>query len=518
MPRTIALSGPMGSGKSTVGRALAARLGLPWIDTDAVLEARGRTITEVFAAEGERAFRQREAAIVAEALDKPPCVLSLGGGAVADPALRRALLARTCLVTLEAPARVLLARLDAAALATRPLLAGDPVARLEALLAQRADAYAECHGRVRVDGRTVDAVVEEVLGIAAHDAVVVGLGARSYRVEVEPGCVARLGGFVPAGDALVVSDEAIHPCVAPRLPPLSAPVHLLPPGEAHKTIASVESIWDAALRAGVDRKGALVAVGGGVVGDLVGFAAATLLRGVRFVQVPTSLLAMVDASVGGKTAIDRPEGKNLVGAFHQPSAVLVDTTLLSTLPPRELRSGLAEVVKTALLGDRALLDALESGAEALLAGDVDALARVVRASVLYKARVVAEDEREVSGARAALNFGHTIGHALEAHHGYARWTHGEAVSLGMVAALRIGVARGVTEPALLPRVLSLLGRLGLPIDLDAEPLVAALPRVLSDKKREGDRITYVLVRSVGEPVLERLTLSDIATHLGLPPT
>ncbi|MBL8718092.1 MAG: 3-dehydroquinate synthase [Myxococcales bacterium] len=511
LPRTLALSGPMGSGKSTLGKLLSERFGVPLVDTDARIEAEGRTVAELFATEGEAVFREREAAVVAEALAGPPCVLALGGGVVTNPLLRRALLARTCLVTLRAPARALVARLDAAARAARPLLANDPIPRLEAILASRAEAYAEAHAIVDVEGRSLSSIAEEITRVSARDAVVVALGARTYQVEVAPGCIARLPEIVARSRALLVSDTEIHPHVQRRIPRLDAPLHLLAPGEANKTIVNVATIWDAALAAGLDRRSLLVAIGGGVVGDLVGFAAATLLRGVRFVQVPTTLLAMVDASVGGKTAIDRPEGKNLVGAFHQPSAVLADPELLGTLPARELRSGLAEVVKTALVGDRALLDDVERHAEALLAGDKAALTRVVRASVLHKARVVAEDERDQSDARAALNFGHTIGHALEAHHGYARWTHGEAVALGMIAALRVGVGLGVTEKALLVRVRDLLLRLGLPVALDDEPLAEAMPRVMADKKREGDKVAYVLIRSAGEPLVQRLTPTDIST-------
>jgi 3-dehydroquinate synthase len=253
----------------------------------------------------------------------------------------------------------------------------------------------------------------------------------------------------------------------------------------------------------------LLAVGGGVVGDLAGFAAATLLRGVRFVQVPTTLLAMVDASVGGKTAIDRPQGKNLVGAFHQPSAVFADVDLLRTLPARELRSGLAEVVKIALVGDPSLLESIEASVEAIANNDLDALVPLVRASVAHKAFVVSEDERDVTGARAALNFGHTVGHALEAHGGYSALTHGESVALGMVAALRIGVARSVTPAALLDRTVRLLAALGLPTELDARTVEAALPRILHDKKRVGTHVDFVLVPDVGRTSRQRLSLDEI---------
>jgi 3-dehydroquinate synthetase len=215
---------------------------------------------------------------------------------------------------------------------------------------------------------------------------------------------------------------------------------------------------------------------------------------------------LVDASVGGKTAIDRPQGKNLVGAFHQPSAVIADVELLSTLPARELRSGMSEVIKTALIGDLSLLEMLER--------DERDLASLVRASIAHKARVVASDEHDRTGARAALNFGHTVGHALEAHAGFERLTHGEAVSLGMIAALTIGIAKGITPAPLLERARTLLGRNGLPVDLGAEPLADALPRILSDKKREGDEVAFVLLEDLGRPRNVRLSLAEVREALG----
>jgi 3-dehydroquinate synthase len=317
--------------------------------------------------------------------------------------------------------------------------------------------------------------------------VCVPLAERTYRVEVGAGVRSLLDGSL---EPILVTDDVVWPLVRERMPKLAYRAEvILPSGEAHKTIESVARIWDTALDVGIDRRAVLVAVGGGVIGDLTGFAASTLMRGIRFVQVPTTLLAMVDASVGGKTAVDRPQGKNLVGAFHQPSLVLADTDLLDTLPDRELRSGMAEVVKTALIGDGELFEMLETGT-------VDRV-EMVRRCIALKSRVVASDERDETGARAALNFGHTVGHALEAHGGYSRLTHGEAVSLGMIAALRIGVARGITDPSLLERARTVLSKLGLPTNLDGEPWREALPRILSDKKREGAKVAFVLLERLG---------------------
>jgi shikimate kinase/3-dehydroquinate synthase len=519
--RSIVLSGPMGVGKSTVAHLLAVRTGAPHVDVDAALEAEvGKPVARIFADEGEVAFRAREAASIARLLESDvPHVIALGGGAVMHEPTRRALLHRAIVVTLRAPAKTLVQRIGAAGIAARPLLSTepDPEARLASLVASRDVAYAEAHAHVDTEGRAPEEVAEHVARIWERDPVAVALGRRSYRVEIGNGVLATLPAVLDALAApsvLVVSDERIWPFVSQSIEPLLAGRRtarvLLAPGETNKTIASVERIWDAAPLADLDRSGVVLAVGGGVVGDLAGFAAATWLRGVRFVQVPTTLLAMVDASVGGKTAIDRAQGKNLVGAFHQPSAVIADLDLLATLPSRELRSGLAEVVKTALIGDARLFASLEEGDPA---SDPRRMTAVVRASIAHKARVVAEDEREITGARAALNFGHTIGHALEAHGGYAALTHGEAVSLGMIAALRVGIALGRTPAALLERARALLGRLGLPVELDDATLRAALPFVARDKKRAGAHVSYVIVPEVGRAELIKLGLDELARAL-----
>jgi shikimate kinase/3-dehydroquinate synthase len=510
MPRArpIAISGPMGAGKTTVARALAARAGTPLVDVDAEVERdAGRSIATLFAEEGEAAFRAREAAAIERALEAHPlAVLALGGGAVTARATRRALVDRAIVVTLEADVPTLLARIGDRA--SRPLLAraADPAAALAALLEARREAYAEAHARVDVGARSVEEVVAIVDALWQRDPVAVALGARSYAVEVGVGrldrlapALARLG--AREGETLLVTDDRVGPLALPAVERAlgayaSGPRVVLPAGEAHKHLGSVERIWDAALAARLDRRAVLVALGGGVIGDVTGFAAATLLRGVRVVQLPTTLLAMVDASVGGKTAIDRPEGKNLVGAFHQPSEVIADLALLATLPERELRAGFGEIVKMAVIADAPLLGWLEANAAALLAREPEALRHAARAAIAHKARIVGEDEHETTGLRATLNFGHTIGHALEAHSGYSL-LHGEAVALGMIAALRVGAALGLGDRALERRVAALLGALKLPTDLDARPLAAALPFAAQDKKRAGGKVGFVLAPAPG---------------------
>lgn len=509
---SVFLSGMMGAGKSTVGRVVAERVGLPFVDLDERIVARsGRRIAEIFETDGEPAFRALERAAIDEVLDGDPAVVALGGGAVLDLERRWALLERGALITLDAPVEELARRVGDDP--GRPLLAGDAAARLTRIADARRAVYAECHARVSTHGRAIEDVAREVIAVAARRALVVPLGERSYRVEVSRGVregwQAEVGSF---SRALYVTDENVRPWAEPLAE--DAPMVVLTPGEEHKTLAAVERIWDAALDAGLDRDAVLVAVGGGVVGDLTGFAAASLLRGVRFASWPTSLLAMVDASVGGKTGFDRAQGKNLVGAFHQPRGVFVHLETLSTLEDDELRSGLAEVVKAAWLESEEAVVALERDADALLLRDVDALECAVRRSIAFKIRVVARDERE-GGLRRQLNFGHTLGHALEAAAGYVGLKHGEAVGLGMLAAFDVAEALGDSEaPAHRARMLALLERLGLPTDLEPRLGDSTLAYLRSDKKRAGDDVHFIVPGVPGAQHVERVPLARLDALFG----
>ena len=514
----VFLSGLMGAGKSTVGRLLAQRLGRGFVDLDRAIEERaGRSVATIFAEDGERAFRRLEAATLHEVVAASPhAVVSLGGGTVVDPESRRWLRRRGLIVTLTARPETLAARTGGA---TRPLLAtGDErESVLRALAAERQDAYAEAHLLVPTDERSPDDVAEAVARGLSRPPVLVPLGRRSYRVEVGRGVRAQLADAVSGyASRLVVTDENVAPPWANALAAsLGAEAVVLPAGEEHKTLATVERIWDAALASGLDRSGVVVGIGGGVVTDLSAFAASTLFRGVAAVSMPTTLLAMVDASVGGKTGFDRPEGKNLIGTFHQPQAVLCDPEVLATLPPDELRMGLAEVVKAAWLEGEDAVVALETNAEALRDGDLAALERVIRRSVRLKAEVVAADERE-GGARRLLNLGHTVGHALEARAGFVGLRHGEAVSLGLVAAFRVAEALGDAMAAAQgERIAALLARLGLPTNLDdhLHPDLAGWLR--ADKKRVGDEILFVVPAEPGRVGVQRLAVPELAKILGL---
>ncbi|MBX3250830.1 MAG: 3-dehydroquinate synthase [Myxococcales bacterium] len=508
----IFLSGPMGVGKSTIARLVADELGLDAIDLDAEIVAEaGMDIPAIFAAEGEGGFRAREAAAAARWTVADDVVVALGGGTVTSDVTRRAMLRAGVLVTLAAPIEVLAARVSGGQ--GRPLLDGDPAGRLRALVAARAAAYAECHGVVDATGEPTQ-VADAVVALARDVRVAVPLGTRSYAVEIGAGVRWRLHERIARHAlALFVADENTAMYARPLLRPSDRLV-VLTPGEEHKDVRAVERIWDAGLEAGVDRDACVVAVGGGVVGDLAGFAAATLLRGIAFGQVPTSLLAMVDSSVGGKTGFDRPQGKNLVGAFHQPDFVLCDVETLDTLAREERIAGLAEVVKSAWIEGEADVAALEEDADALREGEVEATLGAIRRSVATKARVVEADERE-AGMRMLLNLGHTIGHAVEAAGGYGTLRHGEAVSLGMVAAARVGRALGDLSAADEARLLALLARLGLPVDLGAHLDEASFAYVGSDKKRVGGDVRFVVPGAPGGCRMQRLALDELARILGL---
>ncbi len=347
--------------------------------------------------------------------------------------------------------------------------------------------------------------------------VEVVLGARAYPAVIGERLLDRAGEllapFARNGRLIVVTDENVASAQGGRLRDglrsggLKADVVVLPPGESSKSWDMLARLIDNLVELGVERGDYVVAFGGGMVGDLTGFAAAILKRGCFYVSLPTSLLAQVDSSVGGKTAINVRAGKNLVGAFHQPSTVLIDISTLETLPERELRAGYAEVMKYGLIGDPAFFAWCEANGAALIAGDAEARMHAIETGVRMKAAIVAEDERETSGRRALLNLGHTFGHALEAETGFSeRLLHGEAVALGMALAFRFSARRGLCPLADAERVERHLGAVGLPISLAQAGLDASGERLVghmaSDKKRSGGRLPFILVRGIGDAFVD----------------
>ena len=336
------------------------------------------------------------------------------------------------------------------------------------------------------------------------DTLKVELGSRSYPIFIGDDLLGRpdlWGQHVPARDILVVSNATVAPLYLDRLSaglrPRRVVEVVLPDGEAHKTLANVARILDVLVANRFARDGTVVALGGGVVGDMAGFAAACYQRGVSYVQVPTTLLSQVDSSVGGKTGVNHPGGKNLIGAFHQPIVVLADTRTLTTLPARELRAGLAEVIKYGLICDAAFFAWLEAHMDELLAGDPAALAYVIQRSCSIKAEIVGRDERE-QGDRALLNLGHTFGHAIESATGYTQFLHGEGVGAGLLIAASMSRECGLLSADDVTRVRNLVARTGLPTHIDTVSPQAALEHMRIDKKVQRGRIRLILMRKIGD--------------------
>jgi shikimate kinase / 3-dehydroquinate synthase len=479
-PVALVFIGFMGAGKTSAARAAASMLDARAVDADHEIERRlGTTIDDYFERHGEAAFRQVEEEVVVELLARPPSpALSLGGGAVLSPRVREELRRHT-VVLLDVDVETAWRRCGNK---RRPLARDRD--RFVALHTERTPLYESLADAVLIDSAR-DHVRQAVPMLRALPDGVKLLWAvaasGNYPVLVGEGLLET--GFWPVpGRRFVITDDAV--AAHYRVPEAAAELRL-PPGEEHKTLASVERLLRGLAAAGMDHDDHVVALGGGVVGDVAGFCAAVYQRGVRVVQVPTTLVAQVDSAYGGKTGVDLPEGKNYAGAYHQPSAVLVDPSAMATLPQEELAAGWAEVVKTALIGGGSLWERVRSGA----ALDRD----LVLACARTKLSVVASDERD-SGRRQTLNLGHTVGHAIETATGYRRYRHGEAVGLGLLAALTLS---GQAE--LRSEVAALLAGRGLPITLDAGVDVeAVLAAVQRDKKRRGGRVGFVLVESPGD--------------------
>ncbi|HEY7074566.1 MAG TPA: bifunctional shikimate kinase/3-dehydroquinate synthase [Solirubrobacteraceae bacterium] len=473
--------GFMGAGKTSGARAAAAALGAQALDADRAIEERlGTTIDDYFASHGERAFREVEEEVVSELLEAPPApVLSLGGGAIGSGRVRD-LLSRHTVVLIDVDADTAWRRCGG----RRPLARDRE--RFDALHAERAPVYSALADAVLLDpGPETVRHAAGALSSLPRGVKLVWAQAGSEQYPVYVGDVLD-GAFWPvAGRRFVVSDEAVAPLHGGSLPEAEATL-LMAPGEAAKTLGTVEALLRGLARAGMARDDHVVALGGGVVGDVGGFCAAVYQRGVPVVQVPTTLVAQVDSAYGGKTGVDLPEGKNYAGAYHQPAAVLADPRTLATLPEAELAAGWAEVVKTGLIAGGTLWEAVRRGTAEPDAATVLACART-------KLSVVARDERD-AGARQVLNLGHTVGHAIETVTGYTRYRHGEAVGLGLLAALTLSGQAGLRA-----EVAVLLAARGLPVqlagDVDLDDVTAAVQR---DKKRRAGRVGFVLVEAPGD--------------------
>ena len=504
--------GPPGSGKTTIGRKLAGNLELPFTDLDEVIENQAEmAIHEIFLQEGEAGFRKRERAALSEVLTQGYGVVALGGGALLNAENRSLVEKNGLVVCLRASLETLFGRLQAAQ-TIRPLLSVQRQTpggknhdglydRLQVLMEARDAHYDSFSLQLETSDFSPDLIVMATQRLFGAFRVS-GMGPR-YDVRVISNGLKYLGTLMKdrnlGGPVALVSDENVGGYYAQQVKQVlemagfDTKTIIIPAGEEFKTIQTVEELWSEFLRAGIERGSTVVALGGGVVSDLVGFATATYLRGVPWMVVPTSLLAMVDASLGGKTGADLPQGKNLVGAFYPPKLVLADSATLNTLPDDELRSGMAEVVKAGIIGDARLYSICKSGWETIQANWED----VIRRAMAVKIEVIQDDPFE-KGRRASLNLGHTIGHAVEKVSAY-RIRHGEAVAIGMVAEARLGEAVGVTGVGLADEIASVLHNLNLPTKLpdylDRQNLLNVM-RV--DKKKSAGQVRFAFPVRIGE--------------------
>ncbi|QYG00765.1 bifunctional shikimate kinase/3-dehydroquinate synthase AroKB [Massilia sp. NP310] len=537
----IFLVGLMGAGKTTIGRLLARKLNRRFVDSDHEIEARtGATIPWIFEIEGEACFRRREADVIRDLSGQQGLVLATGGGAVLNPHSRALLAERGTVIYLRASIGSILQR--TAHDKNRPLLqTADPRAKLEELWAQRDPLYREIADLVIDTGRpNVQSMVQTILDqLAAQEmararrlartsmneqeriTLNVDLGERSYPIAIGPGLLddaALLERHIGGNKVAIVTNTTVAPLyldkVAGHLRAAGRDVVeiVLPDGEEHKNWQSLNLVYDALLQNKCDRKTTLVALGGGVIGDLTGFAASSYMRGVPFVQIPTTLLSQVDSSVGGKTGINHPLGKNMIGAFYQPRAVIADTATLDTLPPRELSAGLAEVIKHGAILDATFFDWIEANIGKLMAREPQAIAHAIARSCEIKSEVVRKDERE-GGLRAVLNFGHTFGHAIENGLGYGEWLHGEAVGCGMVMAADMSARLGLIEPAAVERVRALVRAAGLPAVAPDLGEARWIELMEVDKKNEGGEIRFILLKPLGSPSITTAPLDILRSTL-----
>ncbi len=516
--RNIVIAGFMGSGKSSIGRSLAEFLGMPFVDTDSLIEERaGMKIEEIFRERGERFFREMEADLVRELAADDGRVIATGGGMVVPEENWKLLLGSGVGVVLFAPVETSLEWIGS----SRPLLQGEFEERRRKavdLLAARARSYAQFRFMVdtdRPEGEAVREIAAYVKGEPWEHVIPVRYPQGSYEVRIRRGVLSDIGARLRSigldgPSVAVVSNTTVAPLYAEKvMASLESAGYepflcRIPDGEEYKNLDTVRALYDRFLESGMDRHSVVLSLGGGVTGDIAGFVAATYMRGIPFVQVPTTLLSMVDASVGGKTGVDLPQGKNLVGAFKQPEAVLIDPDVLETLPGEYFRAGLAEVLKHGLIGNPILFE--------MLAGPGPAsLEQMLANAVRVKARVVQEDPFE-KGKRAWLNLGHTFAHAWERLSGYSL-QHGEAVAMGLVAAARLSERLGVSTAEISERIVDALDRLGLPSEVPDYPPEEVYRAMQSDKKRKGGKLRFVLLRQIGDPLLQEVDESDVLAVL-----
>lgn len=525
----IVLVGMMGAGKTTVGKMLAKQLDKTFIDSDEEIQKRtGVKISHIFDIEGEEGFRQRESAVIQDLIKLDNIVLATGGGAVLKQENREALKKNGIVIYLKSGVHDLWQRTRHDH--NRPLLqTANPRAKLQELFEQRDSLYTVVADHVVHTGKqSVQTLIARLIKkISPPESLLpsrhnmqtldVGLAERSYQIHIGQGLIDQaelLLKHIPHKRVAVVSNTTVAPLYLEKLTNtltangIQVQTVILPDGEQYKNSASLNLIFDDLLANRCERSTPLIALGGGVVGDLTGFAAATYLRGVPFIQIPTTLLAQVDSSVGGKTGINHPLGKNMIGAFYQPSVVIADVATLNTLSDKELRAGIAEVIKYGLIRDLPFLEWLELNIGKLLSRDADALQYAIVRSCQNKADLVGADERE-SGERALLNLGHTFGHAIENAMGYGVWLHGEAVAAGTIMAADLSTRLGWLTGEDLERTKKLFRAAGLPIKGPQLGADKYLQLMGLDKKVADGKIRFVLLKALGQAVIT----GDVAADL-----
>lgn len=484
------LYGPPGAGKTTIGKILARSLNLPFVDLDRVIEANaGKPIPQIMHEQGETAFRDLETSALkalcsslpeGEGLGVRDSIIALGGGALLRDENRALAESSGKVILLMAGLETLLERLERD-LEKRPLLAGDVRGKLTSLLEKRSEHYASFPLKLPVDGNSAEQS-------AYHAQMIFGRHHLSAMGEYDV-IVGQISNL-PSGD-LIVTDENVAKYHLQKLP--HAPAIILPPGEEHKNLETVTHLWQSFLQHGLDRSSTVIALGGGVISDLTGFAAATYMRGIRWIAAPTTLLAMADASLGGKTGIDLPEGKNLIGSFHPPKLVLADPSLLLTLSDRELRCGMAEVVKHGVIADPDLFELCSRGMDWVK----QHLEEIVKRAMAVKIRIIEQDPYE-KGIRAALNLGHTVGHAVELVSNF-ELHHGEAVAIGMAVEAKYAERIGLAERGLANTIEKVLAALGLPVEIPKNlPREEILRTMRVDKKKKARAIRFALPVQLGK--------------------
>lgn len=500
----IFLYGPSGSGKSTIGKLLAQNLRLLFIDLDRAIETKaGMSISQIMESQSETVFRDMETSMLKEIVGHASSVtnlqtkvVALGGGALLRDENRVFAESNGRILLLMAELPTLLERLGQEQ-AKRPLLNGDLESKLIALLGKRRDHYNSFPLKLHVDGKSAEQSTHEAqTKLGRHHLSAMG----EYEV-----IVGHVFNVTDLQNPIIVTDENVAKHHLEKIQNLfNAKAIVVPAGEEHKNLETVSRLWDAFLENGLDRKSTVIALGGGVIGDMAGFAASTYMRGVDWIAIPTTLLAMVDASLGGKTGFDLPQGKNLIGSFHPPKLVIADPSLLTTLPDRELRSGMAEVVKHGIISDPDLFAMCQRGMDWVKANLED----VVKRAMAVKIHVIEADPYE-KGFRAVLNLGHTVGHAVELVSGF-KLRHGEAISIGMAVEARYAARVGLTGSGVVEAIESTLSSLGLPIHIPAEMPREEIIRALRvDKKKNAKAIRFALPIEIGKAELVATRVSDL---------